>query len=439
MNLIYKFHSLIYGREIKVYSDHLPLVLVMKKDLHTIPNNRLKRIRIKFLLYDIDLEYLPGKYMYISHLLSRNFIKRNDREEDNMSDVIHTISEIQLNFKNNKESEFIEKTKNDEILTKVLTYCKEGWHKVCKSNGELKQYWKLRKEIMINNELLYYETRILVPKSLRKYVIHKLHATHLGISKTKARAKQLFYFPGINSQIENYIISRPVCLKFSKSKIKEPMLAHDIPDLPFYKIAMDIAELRGVNYLIVIDYCSRWIEIVELKDKTSDTIIDLLMDLFRKFGIPNEIVSDNMPFGSSRFSVFAKDWNLKLTKSSPYYAQSNGLAEKGVGIAKDMLKKSQYTGKSIFEYLLAYRNTPLTGLSYSPAQLLQSRELKSTIAINRENRLKPEVIKVHDKILENKKKQKQWYDRNAKRSEDTYVVDQPIYVQANPHFISSID
>lgn len=134
---------------------------------------------------------------------------------------------------------------------------------------------------MINNELLYYETRILIPKSLRKYVIHKLHETHLGTSKTKARAKQLFYFPEIYSQIENYILSCPVCLKFSKSKIKEPMLARDIPDLPFYKIAMDIAELRGVNYLIVIYYYSRSIEIVELKDKTRDSIIDLLMDFFR--------------------------------------------------------------------------------------------------------------------------------------------------------------
>lgn len=64
-----------------------------------------------------------------------------------MSDVIQTISEIQLNLKNNKESEFIEKTKNDEILAIVLTYCKEGWPKVCKSDGELKHYWKLRKKL----------------------------------------------------------------------------------------------------------------------------------------------------------------------------------------------------------------------------------------------------------------------------------------------------
>lgn len=65
---------------------------------------------------------------------------------------------------------------------------------------------------MINNGLLYYETRIIVPKCLRKYVINKLHETYLGIIKTRARAKQLFYFPGINNHIENYIQSCPTYL-----------------------------------------------------------------------------------------------------------------------------------------------------------------------------------------------------------------------------------
>lgn len=57
----YKSHSLIYGRKIKVYSDNLPLVSVIKKELHKINDNRLKRLRFKFSLYGIDLEYLLGK------------------------------------------------------------------------------------------------------------------------------------------------------------------------------------------------------------------------------------------------------------------------------------------------------------------------------------------------------------------------------------------
>jgi len=44
-----------------------------------------------------------------------------------MSGVIHTISKLQIDLKNGKEIEFAEKTKSDEVLSKVLTFYKEGW------------------------------------------------------------------------------------------------------------------------------------------------------------------------------------------------------------------------------------------------------------------------------------------------------------------------
>lgn len=50
----------------------------------------------------------------------------------------------------------------------------------------------------MENGFIYYETRLVVPRSLRNYIIKKLHETQMGITKTKARAKQLFYYPSIN-------------------------------------------------------------------------------------------------------------------------------------------------------------------------------------------------------------------------------------------------
>jgi len=36
--------------------------------------------------------------------------------------------------------------------------------------------------------LIYYGMKLLVPNNLRKYVVEKLHGTHMGISKTVAKA-----------------------------------------------------------------------------------------------------------------------------------------------------------------------------------------------------------------------------------------------------------
>lgn len=68
-----------------------------------------------------------------------------------------------------------------------------------KEEGEIKHYWKLRNEICIEGGLVYYGIKLVILKVLRKYILTKLHETHMGISKTRTRARQLFYYPNINA------------------------------------------------------------------------------------------------------------------------------------------------------------------------------------------------------------------------------------------------
>jgi hypothetical protein len=93
-----------------------------------------------------------------------------------------------------------------------------------------------------------------------------------------------------------------------------------------------------------------------------------------------------------------------------------------------MLKKSFHTGMDVDYYLLAYRNTPISGLQYSPAQLLQSRELRSTMLVDK-SKFKPKVVLCRDKIIQIKEKQKYFYDKAAKKGVETFVEGQLVYVQ----------
>jgi len=79
---------------------------------------------------------------------------------------------------------------------------------------------------------------------------------------------------------------------------------------------------------------------VKLKNKTALHIIKKLKRIFSSHCIPKILVANNMPFDSYKFRFFSKLWNLKVITSSPNYAQSNGLAEKAVHIAKQILRKS---------------------------------------------------------------------------------------------------
>lgn len=59
---------------------------------------------------------------------------------------------------------------------------------------------------------------------------------------------------------------------------------------------MDIADYKGILYLVIRDYYLRWLEISKIKQKDTATIISKLKPLFCRFGILLEVVADNMPF-----------------------------------------------------------------------------------------------------------------------------------------------
>lgn len=102
------------------------------------------------------------------------------------------------------------------------------------------------------------------------------------------------------------------------------MIPHEIPNKPFVKIGCDILEYQGKNYLVVIDYYSKWIELVKLKRKTAGEINNELLKIFACFGYPHIIIGDNVPVGSFECNQFASKHDIKIITSSPPYPKSNG-------------------------------------------------------------------------------------------------------------------
>lgn len=87
-----------------------------------------------------------------------------------------------------------------------------------------------------------------------------------------------------------------------------------------------------------------------------------MKSIFARHGITEKLMSANMPHNSTEFRNFANEWKFKLPTSSPTYLQSNGLSEKAVQTVKRILKKSN----DPYLRFLEYRNTPVTGMDYTP-------------------------------------------------------------------------
>jgi len=400
-------------------------VSLLKKPIDKIKNNRLRRLKIKTLPYTFVLEYVPGLKLNIADLLSRNIVHTTLEVDSEMTDVVHTVQIApELLISARKVKLYQMETLNDEALSLVLKYYKNGWPKNINRNitGEIKHFFKLRYDITVQDDLVYLDNKIIIPKNLRKTILTLLHETHLSAHKQKFLAKSIFYWLGINSDIFNFVEDCSLCQKFKRNQIKQTLINHEIPKAPFLKIGMDIAEYKGSNYLIVVDYYSRWLEIIEIRHKDSSTIISKLKPLFSKFGIPVEIIADNMPFSSREFLKFGNDWEFEVNTASPHYPQSNGLAEKGVGIAKKILQKCKEEGQDTELYLLNYRNSNVPNLDFSPAQLLLNRNLRSKLPTLIDEVTAKLNKNAYEQMIKNKQKQKNYFYKSSSKTKIQFNV-----------------
>ena len=127
--------------------------------------------------------------------------------------------------------------------------------------------------------------------------------------------------------------------------------------------------MAAKDYLIVVDYFSKYPEVVKVDSKSAKATVEVMKTIFARNGIPTTVIADNVPFNSRCFKEFAKEWQFSLITSSPHFPQSNGLAECNVQTVKNLFKKAQESGCDSELALLEFRNTPVTGLPDSPAQL----------------------------------------------------------------------
>ncbi|GBN52471.1 Transposon Ty3-I Gag-Pol polyprotein [Araneus ventricosus] len=305
-----KFHYFIYGSQVEVLTDHKPLLSVMSKSVGNVMSPRLQRMKLKLLKYQLSLTYLLGKYMYIADLLSRAYIVKPLKDDIEMTELVHSLTK-HLQISESRKKEFKEATLSDVGLSHVLKFWNEGWP----SNGqnispEAWEYFKFRDNIYVEEGLVFLNDRVIVPVSLRSEMLNILHQAHCGMEKARARARQVLFWPGITKDIENMVSKCKTCERYRPRNVKEPLICHEVPNLPYEKIGTDICEHGGNSYLIIGCYLSKWLDIIKLSDKTSDEIIAKLKAVFSTHGIPKIIVCDNMPFASIKMKKFSREWGV---------------------------------------------------------------------------------------------------------------------------------
>ena len=373
------------GKEFHIQTDHKPLVpLFSSKHLEELPI-RVQRFRLRMMRFQFTISHVPGKELLIADTLSRApatspITADVQLQEETNAYVRMVVQSLPATEQRLHEIKHLQA--QDSVCQRVCEFCQTEWPQDKKSiDPATLPYYKRAAELSVEEGLLMRGNRIIIPPSLRRDMLARIHTGHQGIVKCRERARQSMWWPGMSKELEDLVKNCPECCKAQRQRA-QPLTPAVLPELPWQKVATDLFDWKQRTYLIIVDYYSRYIEIALLQRTTAEEVVTHTKSIFARHGIPEEVISDNGPqFSSQQYAEFAKAYQFRHTTSSPYFPQSNGEAERAVGTVKSLLKKSS----DPYLALLAYRSTPLQN-GYSPSELLMCRTLRTTIPSSHKQR-----------------------------------------------------
>ena len=307
-----RFHQYLYGKQFIVETDHKPLESIFAKPLNNCPL-RLQRILINLQHYDFVVKYKPGKLLYLADSLSRSSY------DDKNFQLLEKEIELQLNLINyvsvspKKFEEIKVETKKDPELVNLSGIVKHGWpHHKSQVSDQLKPYWNVRSDITEIKGVLYKGNQIIIPNSLRKEILNKLHYCHLGINKTLLRAQETVYWPFMTKHIGELVNDCYTCQKFQNSNQRETIINKEISNRPWQVLAADLFHFEGKEYLLIIDSFSKYPEIACLNNNTtSANVIQHFKAILARHGKPDVLFTDNGPqFVNANFQKFMEQWEI---------------------------------------------------------------------------------------------------------------------------------
>jgi len=411
-----KFEHYVYGRHTVVHSDHRPLQSIFLKPISS-TTARLQRMLIRLTKFDIEVVYRPGKYMHVADALSRAYLpyEPTSRDLELSADInvrIHSLL-YELPASNRKIDEFRAETAACPELSRLRECLRDGFP-VKSSSWQITAYSKIAPDIIDADGILLHKDRIIVPLSMRDAMLRLVHEGHLGIEKTKSFARQALWWPGMSRMIADVVGSCATCSAHRRQQPAETLMPHPIPSRPFEKVGADIFTLAKRDYLLVVDYFSKFPFIFELHDKTATSVISSLKSVYSVHGVPVTLFADNMPFASRQMQDFAATWGFEIVTSSPDFPQSNGQAERCIQTVKALFTKAEESRSDLHVAMLNYRATPLSGSDKSPAELLFGRRLRTKLPVPVAKLVPTHAEDARSQLVERQRKYKDFHDRRAR-------------------------
>ncbi len=237
--------------------------------------------------------------------------------------------------------------------------------------------------------------RVCVPSSLQDKLLEMCHDNPWTCHPTADQMYKMlslrYYWPQMRAACTLYQRSCDICQRTGYPPKRHAGGRAYVPtSSPFACCAIDVVgpigpkqavTNKGNRWIVtIIDWFSRYVEAIPVKDTSEQSIIEALEDFTSRHGIPRRLVSDNAQyFRSKMIHQYEKRMGLKHTFVSAYRPQGNGRLERFHRVLGRKIKMAcQEAGHNQWDEHLkkicfAHNVVPHSTTGYSPFELVYGR------------------------------------------------------------------
>ena len=159
-------------------------------------------------------------------------------------------------------------------------------------------FHSIRYELYVVNGLIFRLNQIVIPTRLQRKIVRAAHHLgHLGMTKTKQMLREKYWFPTMNTIVEQVVGQCFECQVTTKQHQQEPVKPTVIPEKPWDVIAVDFGGPYpdGHYNLVAIDKRTRYPEVARVNSTSAQSTKEKLKAMFATYGTPRRPESDNGP------------------------------------------------------------------------------------------------------------------------------------------------
>ena len=379
---IKKLHVYLSGGKFILRTDHEALKWLMTI---TEPTGRLARWAVLLQQYDFTIEHRPGTKHGNADALSRWSVEGSTEmyPEGGYVQHVHAV-EMEEPYKTDP-------WKNKDLMQLIEkgNVPKASAQQPQKLGRIARHYKFIGRHLRFRKDLEDEEYERIVPKIDERYsIIQRNHLLgHFGITSTIDRIKAIYFWKGMNKEIEDFVKNCSICQSHGfGQKLEQSLRPMKVTGL-FDRLGIDMiislpeSEEGFKHALVFTDYLSKNAEVYPMKTKTAQEVAVKLMKYIALYGPPKEMLSDQGPeFLAHVVEKLISNVGTERKVTSAYYPRCNGLTERFnktfvACLQKHAEQKPKDWVKFIPFVLMAYRSRVQSSTKLTPYEVLYGKEM----------------------------------------------------------------